>query len=180
MAIGSALEFPGMRTKSAFKNYVEGLAEDDKWGSYLTLHAAANKYMCRVNLVCSLFNVDMVVVKEIAPTNGLVEKEIYLSYISFSANMAHYDALIHRDDVGSMDSPEDSANNDNKLATFCDGVRVMKEPGKMDDAVTALDGNEKIRYEDGRDCIGKEPKVQVVEINHYDIMGDKRKCFVQD
>ncbi|GJT53814.1 PAZ domain-containing protein [Tanacetum coccineum] len=34
----------------------------------------------------------------------------------------------------------------------------MKEPGKMDDAVTALDGNEKIWYEDqdGRDCIGAE------------------------
>nr|GEY68013.1 hypothetical protein [Tanacetum cinerariifolium] len=130
--------------------------------------------------------------------------------------MAHYNALIHRDDVGSMDSPKDYMDLSGpprpqimitnlplfltksglyrvfnkfgkvKSASLIKKLGIahveMKEPGKMDDAVMALDGNEKIWYEDqdGCDCIGKEPKVQVVEISHYDIMGDKRKKLVQD
>nr|GEY68012.1 ubiquitin-specific protease 13 [Tanacetum cinerariifolium] len=159
-------------------------------------------------------NVKSEVLQECLLTDLL--KKRYMSYISFSANMAHYDALIHRDDVGSMDLPKDSMDPSGpprlqimipnlplfvmesglyrvfnkfgkvKTASLVKKLGIahveMKEPGKMDVPATALDGNEKIWYEDqdGRDCIRKEPKVQVVEINHYDIMGDKRKKLVQD
>ncbi|GJT97767.1 OTU domain-containing protein [Tanacetum coccineum] len=75
------------------------MSRDKTWGDIITLYAATNVFRVRTSIISSF--VDNVV-RELVPECMEYKKDIYLSYVYFSEDDTHYDVLVHRYDLPSL------------------------------------------------------------------------------